>query len=78
MKRRDYEIAIGVEVSNAGSVSDFGRGMEVGAISMLKHIISIDRDLDEEERSYLLDMAEKSKMHIVDISWRKAVNESRR
>ncbi len=78
MKRKDYEVIIANEVSNAGTVSDFGRGMEVGAMSMLKHIISIDRDLDEEERSYLLDMAEKSEMHIVDISWRKAVNESRR
>ena len=77
MKRRDYEMAIGIEVSNAGTVSDFGRGMEVGAMSMLKHIISIDRDLDEEDRLHLLEMAEKAKMYIVDISWRKTL-ESRR
>ena len=77
MRRRDYETAIGIEVKNAGTTSDFARGMEVGAISMLKHIISMDRDLEEEDRVHLLDMAEKAKMHIVDISWRKVL-ESRR
>ena len=77
MRRRDYEQAIAIEVKNAGTTSDFARGMEVGAMSMLKHIISIDRDLEEEDRLHLLDMAEKAKMYIVDISWSKVL-ESRR
>ena len=78
MKRRDYENAIEIEVRNAGSVADFSRGMEVGSIIMLKHIISIDPDLDEEDRHYLLKKAENAKEEITYISWNKAVNESRR
>ena len=77
MKRRDYEMIIANEVSNAGTVSDFGRGMEVGAMSMLKHVITIDRDLDKDDRSHLIEMVEKASMYIVDISWRKVL-ESRR
>ena len=77
MKRRDYEVSIEIEVKNAGAVSDFNRGMEVGAISMLQHIISIDGDLDEEDREHLLEIAEKAKMEIIEISWRKML-ESRR
>ncbi len=77
MKRKDYEMIIGNEVRNAGSVSDFSRGMEVGAMSMLKFVISIDSDLDEKDQSYLLEIAEKSTMHIIDISQRK-VSEMRR
>ena len=77
MKRRDYEMIIGNEVSNAGTVSDFSRGMEVGAMSMLKHVITIDRDLDEDDRLHLREMVEKASMYIVDISWRKVL-ESRR
>lgn len=77
MKRRDYENVIEVEVRNAGTVADFSRGMEVGAISMLKHIIRIDGDLDEKDRSHLLEMVEKAKNDIIDISWRKVL-ESRR
>ena len=77
MKRSDYEMSIEIEVKNAGTVSEFGRGLEVGAISMLSHIISIDMDLDEADRLYLLEKAENAKMEIVDISWRKTL-ESRR
>lgn len=77
MKRKDYENVIEIEIKTAGSVSDFGRGLEVGAISILKHIISIDEDLDEWDRLYLMEMAEHAKMVIIDISKEKKFNSGR-
>ena len=64
MKRSDYELFIKVEENNAGSVSDFGSGMEIGAISMLKHIISIDFDLEKQDKEYLLSKVERARAFI--------------
>lgn len=61
MKRRDYELFIKVEVETAGTVSDFSRGMEMGAIGMLKHIISLDLDLKEDDKEYLLREVERAR-----------------
>ena len=64
MKRRDYELFIKVEVETSGTVSDFARGMEMGAIGMLKHIISLDLDLEEHDKEYLLKEVEKARVII--------------
>lgn len=64
MKRRDYEMFIKVEVETAGSVSDFARGMEIGAISTLKHIIELDIDLEEQDKACLLRDVERARVLI--------------
>lgn len=61
MKRRDYELFIKVEVETAGSTSDFARGMEIGAIGMLKYIITLDLDLEKHDKEYLLKEVEKAR-----------------
>ena len=60
MKFADYELLVNVCVEVSGSVSDFGRGMDIGSIQGIIHAARFDKDLNKEDLNKRVELKEKA------------------